>query len=445
MDTPTPRRKVQKVQLSKKTVDALSSREVAFDVFDAKVRGFHVRVYPSGTKVFAVRYRDPSGGKKPRYHRHIIGTYGPLTAEQARRDAERVRATIIEDGNPAATKKARRAKATVDDVAAGYLEQLEQERSARWAAEARRLYQREIAPTLGERLVEDIGVEDVEALKHRMRDRKVTANRTRAVLSSILSRAAKIGARPRDVPNAAKFVDPNAEYGRTRTLQPEEWPRVSRALAAMRAEYEGLPAHDTRLAQLEAMLTLALTGARLRSVLPRQWSDLDTAARVLRVVPAHKGVSLIPLGATALAHLLRVRKDRQTLSPYCFPGQLRRVGTRTVRGHGDTRPIQGARSIASLNSMFADLRTRAQLENFTAHDWRRTFGSVGAEVGLNDLQIGGLLGHKVPTVTGKYIHPSLDAVLGCADLVSAEVARRLGLPVDATAQRRDTTSEADTG
>lgn len=449
MDSPTARRKVQLQQLSKKVIDALAPAEAAFDVFDAKVKGFHVRVYPSGTRVFAVRYRDPSGGKKPKYHRHILGTFGAITAEQARKEAERVRAALQANGNPAREKRERREKATLDDAAESYLSyhdkrvELDENPSERWASEARRVYVHDIKEHLGKRLVEDIGVEDVERLMDRLSDKRATADKARAVLSAILGRAIKTGHRPREVPNPARFVEPHGTTKRDRALQPDEWPRVKQAIAALRSEYAALPEKDTRRHQLEAVLALALTGARMRSITGRSWPDVDTNKRVITVDPPHKGVSMIPLGESAAMHFKALRKARQSLTPFVFPGQARRVGTRTARGDSDDRPLRAAAPISTIRPAFNDLVTRAKLADFTPHDLRRSFASVGAEVGLNDLQIGGLLGHKVPSVTGRYIRPSLDSLLSCADLVSAEVASRLGLIVAPTkAASHGTSSEA---
>ena len=57
--------------------------------WDRDLAGFGVRVYPSGKKVFIVQTRAFGPSK-----RVTLGTYGPLAAERARKDAAAVIARI---------------------------------------------------------------------------------------------------------------------------------------------------------------------------------------------------------------------------------------------------------------------------------------------------------------------------------------------------------------
>ena len=77
--------------------------------------------------------------------------------------------------------------------------------------------------------------------------------------------------------------------------------------------------------------------------------------------------------------------------------------------------------------MWRELRNRAKLDDFTLHDWRRTFATVAGDVGITDHLIGGLLGHVVPGIRGRYARRTPAALLDAADTVSAEIAARLGL------------------
>ncbi len=74
--------RLQRGRIDESTVDALpvEDREVVF--WDLELRGFGVRVYPSGGKVYIVQGR--SGGKSKRY---TIGRHGVVTAEEARSKA----------------------------------------------------------------------------------------------------------------------------------------------------------------------------------------------------------------------------------------------------------------------------------------------------------------------------------------------------------------------
>ena len=51
----------RKIDAQKRTLDAQHPRAVAYDVFFKAPKGFHCRVYPNGTKIFALRFRDAIG------------------------------------------------------------------------------------------------------------------------------------------------------------------------------------------------------------------------------------------------------------------------------------------------------------------------------------------------------------------------------------------------
>ena len=64
-------------RLTWRTVNDLRPREKAYRVFDRRTSGFHVKVTPTGRKVFFVDYRRP-GGQKVRYR---LGAFGVLDVQ----------------------------------------------------------------------------------------------------------------------------------------------------------------------------------------------------------------------------------------------------------------------------------------------------------------------------------------------------------------------------
>ena len=65
--------------LTKRTVDSATPKDRDYFIWCGGTRGFGVRVYPSGVKVFVAQLRV---GRSLR--RIKIGAYGPFTVEQAR-------------------------------------------------------------------------------------------------------------------------------------------------------------------------------------------------------------------------------------------------------------------------------------------------------------------------------------------------------------------------
>jgi len=68
-------------------VAALEPSDKPFIAWDDKLIGFGVRVQPSGLKSFLVNYHAGDGGRKAPNKRVVIGRFGPVTPDQARRIA----------------------------------------------------------------------------------------------------------------------------------------------------------------------------------------------------------------------------------------------------------------------------------------------------------------------------------------------------------------------
>jgi len=65
------------------------------------------------------------------------------------------------------------------------------------------------------------------------------------------------------------------------------------------------------------------------------------------------------------------------------------------------------------------------LRGVTPHTLRHSFASVAAELGLTELTVGALVGHRTGTVTARYVH-QLDAVLvAAANRVADHIASAL--------------------
>ena len=344
--------------------------------------------------------------------------------------AER-RATVV-SAREAARRAGEGGGSTVEDVATRYVASLKSRRSERWAGEAERMVKKSIAPKLGDRDIATLTIKDVRTMHEKMADTPVAANRVKAVLSAIINRAIDDGDRPRQSFNPAADVEDYAETARDRYLTRSEWPRVAKALSALRDDLADVPDHDTRPVQLDALIALTLTGARLRAMLPRKWIEMEWDEHVLRVRPIHKRVDRLVLGNGAIAHLRAWHEVRGGESAYVFPGQDRKVGARRTRGAADDRPKKGAVPVASLAPVWTAVKERAKLEGFTLHDWRRTFATVAGDVGVSEHLIGGLLGHAVRGETSKYAKRTLEALREAADATSVEIARRLDLKVSQT-------------
>src|ERR1700731_565315 len=106
-----------RLKLTKRTVESLKVREKDHISFDAELPGFGVRVMPSGKRFFLVQYR-----RHGRTRRVMIGQFGIVTAELARREATAKLGSVRgADGDPAALRDADRQSTTMNELGRRFL------------------------------------------------------------------------------------------------------------------------------------------------------------------------------------------------------------------------------------------------------------------------------------------------------------------------------------
>ena len=81
---------LNKLSLTKRTVEALKPAAKSWIAWDDTLTGFGIRVQPTGIKSYIVNYRAGDGGRKAPNKRVVLGRRGGITAEQARHMAQRV-------------------------------------------------------------------------------------------------------------------------------------------------------------------------------------------------------------------------------------------------------------------------------------------------------------------------------------------------------------------
>src|SRR5688572_15017883 len=107
-------------KLNKRAIESLRSdgTKTGTLYWDAELKGFGVRVFPSGRKTFVVKFRTPSG--RQRWLK--IGAYGPLTAERARDLAKLELAKVVEGKDPATLRHELRNALSVSRLCELYME-----------------------------------------------------------------------------------------------------------------------------------------------------------------------------------------------------------------------------------------------------------------------------------------------------------------------------------
>jgi hypothetical protein len=177
-------------RITKRLVDQVAPAERDLFVWDTSLRGFGLKVTPTGSRIYVVQYR--MGGRSTPLKRLTIGKHGsPWTADQARTEAEKLLGQVAQGVDPGAERKEQLAKAfTVNELADRYvLQHLAVKNKPSTQKEFRRIVEAMIKPAIGRLAVSAVTRGDISALHHRHRDTPRQANLMLSILSKMFNLA----------------------------------------------------------------------------------------------------------------------------------------------------------------------------------------------------------------------------------------------------------------
>jgi integrase len=231
--------------------------------------------------------------------------------------------------------------------------------------------------------LKEIGVVDLERLKHRMGkgDMKPrTIEYALAVVRQVFNYARRTGYYDGDSPT--KLVKkPKVNNARLRYLEPDEAERLFE-------ELESFPVvRDMALVSLHC-------GLRFGEIASLPWDRVDMPKGLLILLDTKHGDRQVPMTAQV----------RVAIEKYRTPGCAGLVFPRPIRG--------GVRS--DIGKCFRDAVERVGLNDGVVddrlkvvfHSLRHTFASWHVLVGTDLYTLGKLMGHKTPTMTARYGHLS---------------------------------------
>lgn len=376
------------IKISKRIVEALEVQDRDVDHFDEDLKGFGVRVRPSGRKTYFVMMRH-----KCVMRRFTIGSHGTVTAELARLKAKQIISDLAIDKNPTAEQEAVRNSVTVRSLGERFIDEyVPCHLKPSTAGEYQRCVEIFINPEIGTMKLVSVERTDIAKIHHQLRHIPYQANRVLGVLSIMFNLAESWNLRPAFT-NPCRGVRKYKEKKRERFLSREELRRLGEAL---RIEEELTPS------AVACIRLLLLTGCRLGEIQILKWSYLDLDTCLAFLPDSKTGRKTLYLGSVAVKLLRTIPRRRD--NPYVVTGD-----------------VEG-QHLTDMQKPWRRIRRLAELPDVRIHDLRHTFASSGVALGQSLPIIGKLLGHSQPQTTARYAHLAASPALEVADKISENLA-----------------------
>lgn len=383
-------------KLTKRRIAGLTPADGSV-IMDTEMRGFGVRILPSGKRLYVAQYRVSGSRSSLNARRVTLGSVEHLELETARSMAKDILGRVARGEDPARDRAEWRQAPTVADLAPEYLTSVKRDRKPTTHYEYDRQMRKDVLPILGKLRVRDVERQHVAAIK-RLVSGRYAANRVLALTSAFFGWCEEHGYREAGT-NPCRGVKRHREEARRRYLSPEE---ASRLGAAMRS---ALDAGASPYA-VAAIKLLLFSGMREREALSLAWNSVDLERGIVNLVDAKTSERERTLTAPAIALLAEL--PRQEGNVHVFPGAKR-----------------GAH-LQDIARTWNRIRRDAQLADFHLHDLRHSFASAAVSSGASLAVIGELLGHRSAQTTKRYAHLHDTARRAAAEKASGALSAWIG-------------------
>ena len=373
---------MRNLSLNQSRVDRLTSRNSTYDLRDTDLKGFGIRVLPSGKKSYFLQTQYDGQRRWTK-----IGDADALAEADARSQARTLLAGLRKGRESVPAQPAEIAfEAVADEVFSYYRRHWK----PRTLAVNLNYYKNNILPWFKGRPIASITRPGVLEWFESLHAKPTSANRSLPVLSVILRQAEVYGYRPEDS-NPCKNIKRYRRRARERFLSPDEIRRVVEVLN----RYD-----ETRPLQAAFIRLLLLTGCRKGELLTLKWRDYREGKLFLR--DSKNGPRTVWLSSAAREVLDWLPRK----SAWVFPSYW---------GNLD--------HLSDITDFWGDVRAEAGVRDVRPHDLRHTYASIALMHGETVLTIGRLLGHDHPGTTLKYTNFADAAAREAVDTVSSVLRR----------------------
>lgn len=441
---------------------AAQPRETEYSLLVGGCEGLILRVFPSGVKSFAFRYKRPSDGQGTSF---AIGKYSTpkmkrgdgMSVKAARAKGRKERDKVDEGIDPKDKKTAARNAWRMDyffgakDDEGWFLSEyvdeagkLEGTRKAEASIASDRSVIRvhlRSRPALMRKLVVDVRVSDLLAV---MKDKNVGPGSWRKALNILrvcFYHAEEMKVIPfGDSPTRNKRLKPKKEKSRDRYVTPVERANINAGVEAAEKAGPGVTG-GMSASHARAIRLLLLTGMRAGGVQGLRWEHIDWNRGVLNLSTSKTGPKT---GSDAVPLMPSAIKFLEVLRDTC-----QQEGRLMV---GYVCPSTNGGRLTNLRRTWENLRVSIGLDGsdgrdaVTLHTLRHSWASDAISAGVSLAVIAKVLSQSLLSVTQKYAHlhnPALTEGLKIADaaIKLAEQTKPTVVPIMAGRRKRKKASK----
>lgn len=399
-----------KAKLSATTIKQFEPKDKVYEVVDSEIKGFLLRIQPTGRKTFYFTYRTNAGTRK----RVKIGVLGSSTTIAQARDEASIFAGKATKGIDIQGEKLtsrHQAREQLKNTLSTFMA----DQYKPWALANLKSGQQTIDsvtrsfPDYLALPMSNINIKQVEKWRTGKLNgglKSTTINRIVNALRAVLTKAVEWGAIPEHP--LAKLKSLKIDEGKkARHLSDDEGKRLYEALAARDTELKEARIRGnafrkergyelkTDLSQysygdrMTPLITLSLkTGMRRGELFDLEWSAVDFNNKVVTVrgkTAKSSKTRHVPLSPIAFAAISAWKKQAKTLQGRVFPAK------------------DGGR-LDNVNKSWANILKSAGIHNFRWHDMRHDFASQMVMKGVPLNTVRELCGHADLNTTLRYAH-----------------------------------------
>ncbi len=409
----------------------LKPEDKPYTVYDEEIRGFFIRVLPSGTLSYGLRAKRE--GSKVSYF-YTLGEVGSFSNQYAREWAKQTRQAVQDGRDPRTEAVNKHTGVTFKE--AFELFKAHQVFREKWTSGTAKKYssqfERHVSKALKKTLIKEINLGQITDIHDALKSTPAEANRLRSMLKVLFKYAERKDWRPKDS-NIVEKLEPwdeeskGIKNGAGYALNDEEYASVmayldqaiTRRVALLARSKKGRPLQRRKKDEflpdifiLLALKFLALTGLRHREPLHLKWEHIFEEKGIIRIEEAKNGFQTKDI-TPEITELLGIARDAAKAlgrdeSEWVFPSR-KSDGVANGRFHyGPTVNLEKSwliiREHLGLGNAHIVPHRKKKVAPVRIHDLRHTYGTIAYQAIGNADDVQRLMNHDQRASTDIYIH-----------------------------------------